>query len=212
MENKIQLGTGEDPLGSDRFEQLVRDHERRVLAIAYQICGDLEDARDVAQEAFLRAFLYRLGFRPEQRFSSWLNRITVNAALDLLRKRSQGDFQPKTAEILESREKSFPEPSPEDQLCSREEEKRLFSLLDLLAPRERAAFVLRYLQGMSTLEVARSMGCTRVTVRRHATRARAKLQRALLTGDPGGEAVPVSRAELLEPVAEPLAAPGGGKK
>ena len=119
MESKIQLGTGEDPLGSDRFEQLVRDHERRVLAIAYQICGDLEDARDVAQEAFLRAFRYRRGFRPEQRFSSWLNRITVNAALDLLRKRSQGDFQPKTAEILESRGKSFPEPSPEDRLAAR---------------------------------------------------------------------------------------------
>jgi RNA polymerase sigma-70 factor (ECF subfamily) len=165
----------------EEFERLVRDNERRILTIAYQICGNLEDARDIAQDTFLRAFRSRHRLWRDRSAGPWLNRIAVNSAIDFLNRRKGTETLP-----LEGLERSpagssgLPrESSLEDRLQAKQDTRELFRLLGRLAPRERAAFVLRHLQGLTTEETARSMGCTRITVRRHASRAREKLRLAL---------------------------------
>ena len=190
------------------FDRLVAAHQKRLLLIAYQICGHLEDARDIVQDTFLRAFRYRNALRADRKPGAWLNRIAVNAALDHLRRRRRDRAVPldQLEGLLPDRSVSLaPAPSAEEHLAARGETDRLFRLLDRLAPRERAAFVLRYLQGLSTAEVARAMGCTRVTVRRHSLRAREKLRAALQTGRQ--RPAPAARKTAGEPVpGTPLAA------
>src|SRR5215208_6496187 len=72
------------------FEQIMLSTERRVVATAWRILGDREDARDAAQEVFLRAYKYLGTFKEDQNFSGWLYRITVNVCRDIARKRSGG--------------------------------------------------------------------------------------------------------------------------
>jgi RNA polymerase sigma-70 factor (ECF subfamily) len=184
-------------LDHDAFERLIQENERRILTIAYQICGNIEDARDIAQDTFMRAYRSRHRLRRDRSPGPWLNRIAVNSAIDFLRKRRAAKTLP-----LEEADHSIgqawnPRRSTpiEEQIQNREKSERLFSLLGSLAPRERAAFVLRHLQGMTTDETARSMGCTRVTVRRHSSRALSKLRMALGEGPAGSSASPEMKKE-----------------
>ena len=183
--------------------------------IAYQICGNLEDAKDIAQDTFLRAFRYRHRFQAGRRLASWLNRIAVNAAIDFLKRREDPGVAVPVEEAWKGSRGAAAAAriaSPERGLAARQETARLLNLLDMLAPRERAAFVLRYLQGQSTAEVARAMGCTRITVRRHALRAREKLRAALAREDrPRDLSIPF-RSAGLTPLKESLAAAAPKKR
>lgn len=163
---------------SSAFEELVLLKRSRVVRIAYRITGDLEDARDVAQWVFVRLWKVLGRFDPGRRFDTWLHRITVNAALDLLRRKGpQNVLQPlpDAPEVLGA----DGAPSPDRSLDLAELERAFLRLSARLAPKQRAAFVLREIEGLSTEDVARALGVRESTVRNHLLQARRVLRAGL---------------------------------
>lgn len=157
------------------FEEIVSHFQRRVWTVAYQLTGNPDDAQEVAQEAFLRAHRYLDRYRPDRPFTPWLLRIAVNASYRHM-KRSRPPVQLVSVDDEAAREIPAPgEGAAESAVLEEERRQMLLKALDELAPRERAVFVLREMQGLPTEEVARVLGIRAVTVRRHASRARARL-------------------------------------
>lgn len=166
------------------FEEIVLAKRERVVRTAYQIVGDLEDARDVAQGVFLRLWRALQRFDLERRFDTWLYRITVNAAIDFLRERGpRGFLQPLPDEAGDR----VADPSPgADAAADLAVLQRAFlRLAARLAPKQRAVFVLKEIEGLETAEVARILGVTDSTVRNHLLQARRLLREAMLREYPG---------------------------
>jgi len=160
------------------FEALLARNERKVLRVLRLLGVPAQDRDDVAQEAFLRAFRHLDGFRPGRPFGAWIYRVAVNAAHDHLasaarRRRDEAPWDPGLEERAVKRTRGI-------DLAS-----RLEAALEALTERERAVFVLLELEGLDTLEVARALGITRITVRRHLGLARARLRAILEGGGPG---------------------------
>ena len=166
------------------FEELVLRKRERVVRTAYQITGDLEDARDVAQWVFIRLWKVLGRFDPGRRFDTWLYRITVNAAIDLLREKGpRGTLQP-----LPEDPSALPAdgaPSAEHALDLKELQRAFLRLASRLAPKQRAAFVLREIEGLPTEEVARALDVRESTVRNHLLQARRVLREGLEREYPG---------------------------
>ena len=162
------------------FDELMRATERKVVATAWRLLGDREDARDAAQETYLRAFKYLARFREGEDFQAWLYRITVNVCRDAARKRRAGQ-----AGITVDEEalraaadfENFAGAADAEQDALRAQQRELLRrALDSLPERERAAIVLRDLEGLTTEEVARVLNTRPVTVRSQISSARAKLK------------------------------------
>ena len=163
---------------ADAFEELVLRKRERVIRTAYQITGDLEDARDVAQWVFVRVWKVLRRFDPGRRFDTWLYRITVNASIDSLREHGpRGTLQPLPDDP--SSIAAATDGSAERSLDLRELQRAFLRLAGGLAPRQRAAFVLREIEGLSTEEVARTLGVRESTVRNHLLQARRILRNGL---------------------------------
>ncbi len=158
------------------FSELVRDHLRRVFALLYRMVGNHADAQDLAQEVFLKAFQRRHQLRDPDRALPWLLRIASNTAIDFQRGRTA---ERRTEPWGEGVEPASLTPSPEQQLVWKQREQRLHEALRVLSPKERAAIVLRDLEGLSGAEVASALGCSQITVRTHIASARIKLRRVL---------------------------------
>ncbi|HXV77177.1 MAG TPA: RNA polymerase sigma factor [Candidatus Polarisedimenticolaceae bacterium] len=166
------------------FEELLERHQARVLRVVRLLGVRPEDREDVAQEVFVRVFRYLNGYRTRHAFAGWIYRVTVNAVhdhrgRDYRRGREEVQWTPN----LEDSPLAAQEPRGGDQdLILR---RRLEQALGVLSERERAVFVLVELEGLTTADVARSLGITTITVRRHLGRARRSLQKTLR--DPDGE-------------------------
>lgn len=160
------------------FETLLGRHETRVLRLLRLLGIPADDREDVAQEVFVRVFRHLRGFRPGFAFGAWIYRITVNAAHDhRKRRRTRVARESALAEGWEETADPREHGGRADEgLDSR---RRLERALERLTDRERAVFVLTELDGMEVAGVARVLGITRITVRRHLSRARARLQRHL---------------------------------
>ncbi len=166
------------------FEELVRLKQARVVRTAYQVTGDLEDARDVAQWVFLRLWKILPRFDPERRFDTWLHRITVNAAIDLLRSRGpKGNLQPLPDDP--SLLATEPGTGAERALDLDQLQKVFLHLASRLAPKQRAAFVLREIEGLKTAEVAEILGVRESTIRNHLHQARRMLRKWIEKEYPG---------------------------
>jgi RNA polymerase sigma-70 factor (ECF subfamily) len=166
------------------FEDLVLRKRERVVRTAYQITGDLEDARDVAQSVFLRLWRVLQRFEPHRKFDTWLYRITVNAAIDFIRHRGpKGFLQPISDEagdrLLD------PSQGPAEALGVAELQRTFQRLAARLAPKQRATFVLKEIDGLETAEVARILGVTESTVRNHLLQARRILREGFRSEFPG---------------------------
>lgn len=140
-------------------------HERMVVGTAYRLLGRMEDAQDAAQEVFLRLFknLDRIAGDPKP----WLYRVTVNICNDHYRRR--------TPVMEPNQRQADPAPNPERVMAMDERKKLLMEGLQVLAERERAAVVLRDVEGLSTRQVAEILGVEEVTVRSQISVARVKL-------------------------------------
>jgi RNA polymerase sigma-70 factor, ECF subfamily len=151
------------------FEQLIRQYERLVLVTALRMLGGLSDAQDASQEVFFK--LYRNLRKVEAAsLSSWLYRVTVNVCHDLRRKRA-------TAVPVEEAGELPDISSDPHQLSAEAERRRVLALsLRMLPGKERAALVLRDLEGLSTVEVARVLGSSEATVRSQVSRGRIKVK------------------------------------
>lgn len=147
------------------FEKIMRDHERMVINTAYRLLGRMEDARDAAQEVFLR-LLKNIG-RVEGDPKAWLYRVTVNICNDHYRRRMP----------VKEPDARRADPSADvTRALEMDDRKRLLMAgLAALAARERAAVVLRDIEGLSTREVAGILGVEEVTVRSQISLARVKL-------------------------------------
>jgi RNA polymerase sigma-70 factor, ECF subfamily len=160
------------------FEQLVECYQRKVLATAWRMLGNQEDARDAAQEAFLRVYRYLGGFRPDQDFAAWLYRIVINVCRDHGRKRGRRD-QFTSYEMEEELGNLRTLSSGEDLEAAAilsQQQAMIAQALGSLSKKERAAIVLRDLEGLTTEEVARVLGSSQATVRSQISSARAKIK------------------------------------
>lgn len=158
--------------GRDAFSLLVQRHETNVLRLARRLCRNPEDARDVAQDAFLRAYRSLESFQPERSFRSWLLKITVNAARDQ-HARNQRSRLVAVEQLIEPEDPAEGQEATERRLMARQVE----AFLGRLNPREREVFVLRDLEGLSVEEVAAALELAAPTIRRHLARARLHLRK-----------------------------------
>jgi RNA polymerase sigma-70 factor (ECF subfamily) len=155
------------------FDQVVRQREAQILRTACRILGNWADAEDVAQEVFVRLHRNGLNFQNEAILGAWLYRVTVNLCLD--RARAARPFE----ELPDAL--AAPSDTGGEASAIRDQRKRqLIAALASLPPRERAAVVLREIEGLSTTEVAAILGSTETTVRSQISKGIAHL-RAILT-------------------------------
>ncbi|MFC1650609.1 RNA polymerase sigma factor [Candidatus Latescibacterota bacterium] len=164
---------------SEAFRELIDLYSPRIYRIAYQTAGNSEDARDIAQEVFLRLYRKLDTFGHTTKFTTWLYRMTVNLSIDYLRKNSGrrnvsiDEFE-HTLEIPDSG--GLP-----DAHAEHNELKGVISRLAVnLTPKQRKVFVLRDLQDFSTAEIADILKCSNITVRVHLSSARRAIKKALM--------------------------------
>lgn len=153
------------------FEQIVIRFERRVLTLAWRLLGNGADAQDASQEVFLRAFRFLHRFDTARPFEPWLVRLTVNVCRDIGRKRAP--LVVLDAELLHSLS------DPHTQFNADEQKQMLYQALQDLPEKERAAVVLRDIEGFSTAEVAEILSSSEGTVRSQISTARLKIRKAL---------------------------------
>ena len=156
------------------FDQVLRQREAQVLRTAFRILGNWADAEDVAQEVFLRLHRRGIIFANDAAAGGWLYRVTVNLCLD--RTRSARPSQ--ELSDIPSRERSA-----EALVLVEEKKQRLMAALALLPRKERAAVVLREIEGLSTAEVAAALGSSEVTVRSQVSKALVRLRGILNRGE-----------------------------
>jgi len=165
------------------FETLVSRYERKIFRLAQNITQNREDAEDVMQEAFLKAYEHLSGFQGNSRFYTWLVRIAVNQALMKLRKRRPNqvsiDEEVNTGEDLIPREIEDWGPSPEDRYKQTEMSDILSSTIADLDPPFRIVFQLRDIEELSTEETAEALGLSVPAVKSRLLRARLKLRQKL---------------------------------
>jgi RNA polymerase sigma-70 factor, ECF subfamily len=154
----------------EAFDQLMRQHERLVLVTALRLLGNMADAQDASQEVFLRLYRNLEKLSGERVIAAWLYRVTVNVCHDLRRKR------PASAPEQDAAELASESIGPQQSSLEAERRKVLYMSLRLLPEKERAALVLRDLEGLSTEEVARALGSSEATVRSQISKARVKVK------------------------------------
>jgi len=160
------------------FEQIVVRHERRVLTLSWRLLGAMEDAQDAAQEVFLRTFKYLHRFDTQKPFEPWLVRMTVNVCRDLGKARQQrvAVIVPQTDSFGRA-EQQDPGNDPHDELQFEQQRQMLYRALDELPEKERTAFVLRDIEGMTTAETAEALESSEATVRSQISSARLKIRK-----------------------------------
>jgi RNA polymerase sigma-70 factor (ECF subfamily) len=180
--NDLGLVTKARTGDSDAFRVLVERHSRALFRLAYRMTGNQQDAEDVVQDSFLRAYKQLARFDERASFGTWLYRIAVNCSLDLVRSRKRRNelMTPEDSEMddpilsLPSRD-----PAPDRIAMSGEVRDRVAEAMTELSPSERTAFVLRHFEGMRIEEVSRVLGCQPGAAKHSVFRAVQKLRRAL---------------------------------
>jgi RNA polymerase sigma-70 factor, ECF subfamily len=151
----------------DSFNQLILRWERPIYALAYRVIGREEEARDVCQEAFLRAFRALPGFKGQAKFSSWLYRITLNLCRDWMRrqKRTPVSQMPDDTDAMELASRAGPVESIEDLVARRQLSAAVEEAMTLLPDEQRTAIILKEYHGMTFQEIADLQGCPLSTVK-----------------------------------------------
>jgi RNA polymerase sigma-70 factor (ECF subfamily) len=160
------------------LDTLIDRHQAKVLRVLGFLGVPGQDREDVAQEVFVRVFRHLKSFRARQSFGAWIYRVTVNAAHDY-RTRHGRRMAGESGWDEGLEEAADPRPGPAESARERELRQALDQALETLTVRERSVFVLRELEGLETAVVARSLGISTITVRRHLFRARRRLREAL---------------------------------
>ncbi|HEX6880007.1 MAG TPA: sigma-70 family RNA polymerase sigma factor [Terriglobales bacterium] len=169
------------------FEELVRQYDQAVLRLALHLTGSEADARDIYQDAFLKAYRNLGSFRFECSFYTWIYRIVTNLCLDHLRKRqvrkedapvltdSEGEEYSIIDQVADDRSGA----SPERDLMRRELGARIAKALTRLTPRERMVFEMKHYQGLKLRTIGESLNTTEETAKNTLFRATQKLRAAL---------------------------------
>jgi RNA polymerase sigma-70 factor (ECF subfamily) len=190
----------------DSFNQLVRRWERPIYALAYRVIGREEEARDICQEAFLRAFRSLKGFKGQAKFSSWLYRITLNLCRDWIRRERRTPVMqaPEGIDIIELAAEQGPS-EPIEELVSRHDMGRAVArAMRTLSDEQRTAIILKEYQGLTFQEIADLLGCPLSTVKTRLYQGLTVLRRELeQDGVKGGATVAAFDAQrLVRPMPE----------
>lgn len=161
--------------GNNRaFGRLVKKYQERILHLAYDLMGNYDDARDLAQETFIRAFQRLSQYQERAKFSTWLYKITVNLALDTHRKQNRNriySLDTMNDSVLPLMNLTARVPNLTRSLENRELKNRIDATLNRLTPNQRTVIILKYFHGKNSFEIAEIMGCQAATVRAHLLRA-----------------------------------------
>ncbi len=167
---------------ADAFRTLVERHSRTVFRVVYRMTGNTQDAEDLVQETFIKAFKNIDGFEERAHFGSWLHRIAVNCFLDWRRRHRTHEqldeeieprLAPGTAAYAGQKSNS------EELLLRMELKQRVEAGLEELSPKERSAFVLRHFEGMSIAEIGRILNLETSAAKHSVFRAVQKMRRVL---------------------------------
>jgi len=172
----------EEAISSKSFDEIIRQHQRRVYRVLYLLLKDADAADTLTQECFLRAYKKRESFRGECRIETWLLRIAVNLARDHGKSRRASFWRRliglEDAEGSETVPRQFPgsQPSPERVLLAREELGAVWAAVASLSQQQRTIFLLRFAEEMSLAEIAAILSLSVGTVKAHLFRATAKVR------------------------------------
>jgi RNA polymerase sigma-70 factor (ECF subfamily) len=152
---------------TESFNELILRWERPIYALAYRTIGREEDARDVCQETFLRAFRALPGFRGQAKFSSWLYRIALNLCRDWIRRerRAQVVQPPENVDLLDMAAALEPAESVEDLVARKDMARAVERAMAGLPVEQRTAIVLKEYHGLTFQEIADLVGCPLSTVK-----------------------------------------------
>jgi len=162
------------------FQEIVERYKKNVYYLALDLTGNHEDAEDLSQDVFIRAYQSIARFRGEAKLSSWLYRITVNTHINSKRKKSlrlisiypQKEGEPEI-------QVADPSPDPHTEVESRHVQKDIDSALDQLTPRERAVFVLRHYNDLMLEDIAKTLEISEGTVKSLLFRACRRLRKEI---------------------------------
>jgi len=172
---------------AESFNQLVLRWERPIYALAYRVIGREEDARDVCQETFLRAFRALSGFRGQAKFSSWLYRIALNLCRDWVRRQLRTPLvqMPEDVDVIEAAAAAAREPaeSIEDVVARHDLTRVVEKAMAKLPEEQRTAIILKEYHGLTFQEIADLVGCPLSTVKTRLYQGLAVLRRDLGKSD-----------------------------
>ncbi len=168
----------------DAFDQLVRRYDGAVLRLALHMLGNEQDAQDVHQEAFLKAYRHLSNFRFECSFYTWLYRIVTNLCLDALRRRKSRREDPSTVmdssgdviDLMSNLSDDRAGANPDLELRRKTLHLRIQEALDILTPRERMVFELKHYQGLKLRAIGEMLQTTEETAKNTLFRATRKLR------------------------------------
>lgn len=172
----------------EAFQYLVERHSRSVFRLAYRLTGHEQDAEDIVQETFLKAFRQIGRFEERASFATWLYRITVNCSNDLLRQRpragSRLSLDDPDGAVGANVADPSPAADPSRELARRRIDERVRAAMAGLSEQERSAFVMRHFEGLSIGEIGRTLDLKASAAKHSVFRAVQKLRRSL---EPLGE-------------------------
>ena len=175
-EELVVLSTAGD---TDSFNQLVVRWERPIFALAYRVLGREEDARDVCQETFLRAFRALKGFKGQAKFSSWLYRIALNLCRDWIRRERRTPMVTPLDADTEPARLNGPAETAEELVVRRDLGRVITRAMTVLSEEQRSAIVLKEYHGLTFREIADLQGCPLSTVKTRLYQGLSVLRRQL---------------------------------
>ena len=172
---------------ADAFEQLLLEHQKNVYNLCYRMAGDPDDAMDLSQETFLRAWRCLDQYQFASAFSTWLYRLCSNICIDFLRKRRRHQTVPLTFEDADGEEQTYAvpdaQPLPEEQVELKLTHETLAAAMAQLLPEHRAVLQLRVVNEMSYEQIADVLDIQIGTVKSRLSRARNQLKKILERGN-----------------------------
>ena len=172
---------------ADAFEQLLLEHQKNVYNLCYRMAGNPDDAMDLSQETFLRAWRCLDQYQFASAFSTWLYRLCSNICIDFLRRRRRQQTVPLTFEDADGEEQTYavpdPAPLPEEQVELKLTRETLAAAMAQLLPEHRAVLQLRVVNEMSYEQIADVLDIQIGTVKSRLSRARNQLKKILERGN-----------------------------
>jgi len=182
------IAVGDQEAARERFEALVRLHQRRASRIAFHYLRDAAEADEATQDAFVKAFLHIESYRPEHAFEVWFTRILVNGCLDRRKARQRRErwmltaFDAGSGGVNPAERVPATAANPEQAFLAGERWRQIVALVQRLPAQQRTVFILSAYAGHSTRETAAITALSESTVRVHLFRAVRKLRAALKAG------------------------------
>ncbi|MCR4963964.1 MAG: sigma-70 family RNA polymerase sigma factor [Firmicutes bacterium] len=162
---------------SQAFAQIVERYQKQIFALAYRLGGDYDEAKDMAQEAFIRVYNEMHRYDPNRRFFPWMYRVAHNCCINLLQKRPKETLSLSEAEEFRpSQNETF---DPEAQYAQREFDENLNRALQQLPEHYRTPIVLKYLEGLSYQQISAYLGISQSTLESRLFRGRNMLRKLL---------------------------------